>query len=146
MTGLKGQSAKDFANYWFNNATSNSRAWWFQLDLHGGANSYISTANSSLTSYAHRDKLYIIQFYDRTFFGDYPANGFDFLDKWVNTTISSLKADDWGMYINYADARMTRDVAQKAYWGKNLRRLQQVKSVYDPNEVFYYPISVQPVA
>jgi hypothetical protein len=146
LAGLKGQSAKDFVKYWFTTAPSNNRIWWFQLDLQGGVNSFTATADTSLTSYAHRDKLYIIQFYDRTFFGDYPSNGFDFLDYWVKNTTSSLTENDWGMYINYADARLDRDAAQKAYWRKSLPQLQKVKAKYDPDELFYYPISIKPSA
>ncbi|KAI8629716.1 Glucooligosaccharide oxidase [Xylariaceae sp. FL1651] len=146
LTGLKGQAAKDFAKYWFVTAPSNSRYWWFQLDLQGGVNSFTATANTSLTSYAHRDKLFIIQFYDRTFFGDYPSNGFPFLDNWVANTTSSLTENDWGMYINYADARLDRDTAQKVYWRNNLPQLQKLKAKYDPDELFYYPISIKPSA
>lgn len=88
--------------------------------------------------------MYILQLYDRVFFGNYPSNGFDFLDNWVKNTTSSLAAGDWGMYINYADARLDRETAQKVYWGKNLPELQRIKKLYDPDELFYYPISIKP--
>lgn len=147
LAGLSGKSATDFVNYWFGPATKvTSRIWWFQLDLHGGKNAYIPSADPSLSSYAHRDKLYIIQFYDRNFFGTYPADGFSFLDNWVSNTTSSLTTDQWGMYINYADARMDRDTAQKVYWRSNLPKLQSIKTKFDPAELFYYPISIKPAA
>jgi hypothetical protein len=146
LKSLTGQSAKDFVNYWYGPATKNSRFWWFQIDLQGGKNSFTASADTTLTSYAHRDKLYIVQLYDRVYFGDYPSDGFSFLDSWVSNTTSSLKADDWGMYINYADARMDRDVAQKVYWGKNVAQLQKIKAKFDPNELFYYPISIKPAS
>lgn len=146
LAGLNGKSAKDFVNYWFGPASKVSRNWWFQLDLHGGKNAYISSADPSLTSYAHRDKLYIIQLYDRIFFGNYPADGYSFLDNWVSNTTSSLTEDQWGMYVNYADARMDRDTAQKVYWRKNLPKLQSIKAKFDPNELFYYPISIKPAS
>ncbi|KAI1816625.1 Glucooligosaccharide oxidase [Poronia punctata] len=146
LTGLSGQAAEDFADYWFNNATKVSRIWWFQLDLQGGKNSFTENEDTSATSYAHRDKLYLLQLYDRVFFGDYPEDGFDFLDDWVTTTTSSLSADDWGMYINYADARLDRDTAQQVYWGNSLAKLQTLKAQYDPEELFYYPIGIAPAA
>ncbi|KAI1172260.1 Glucooligosaccharide oxidase [Nemania sp. FL0916] len=144
LTGLSGQPAQDFVDYWFGPATKVSRIWWFQLDLQGGINSFTAKADTTLTSYAHRDKLYIIQFYDRVFFGDYPASGFSLLDDWVSNTTQSLTDDEWGMYINYADSRLDRETAQRVYWGKNVPELQKIKAKFDPNELFYYPISIQP--
>ncbi|KAI1108448.1 Glucooligosaccharide oxidase [Nemania sp. NC0429] len=144
LTGLHGQSAIDFVSYWLGPATQVSRNWWFQLDLHGGKNAYIPSVHSNLTSYAHRDKLYIIQLYDRVFGNSYPADGYSFLDNWVSNTTSSLTEDEWGMYFNYVDARLDRDTAQEVYWRKNLPELQSLKKKYDPDELFYYPISIKP--
>jgi hypothetical protein len=50
------------------------------------------------------------------------------------------------MYINYADPRLNRTTAGQNYYGTSLARLQNIKSIYDPAELFYYPQSVQPVA
>lgn len=122
-----------------------TRVWWIQIDMHGGSNSAIWKADPELTSYAHRDKLFLVQFYDRTLWGDYPADGFKFLDGWVATTTSPLAESDWGMYINYADARMSRETAQKVYYRNNLPRLQKLKAQIDPDELFYNPISIEPV-
>ncbi|KAK0703894.1 carbohydrate oxidase from Microdochium Nivale in complex with substrate analogue [Lasiosphaeria miniovina] len=146
LKGLSGKSAQNFVDYWFNNATQvTERNWWFQLDMHGGANSAVTQlTSSSATSYAHRDKLYIIQFYDRVSEGVYPTGGQSFLDGWVDAVTKPLKADSWGMYINYADTQLDRATAQRVYYGDNLPRLQQLKAKYDPSELFYYPQSVQP--
>ena len=111
-----------------------------------GANSAVTNGDFNTSSYAHRDKLYLIQFYDSIFFGSYPSNGFDFLDNWVSNVTTPLARDDWGMYINYADPRLNRTTAGQTYYGKSLPRLQNLKAVYDPAELFYYPQSVQPVA
>lgn len=146
LSGLSGKSAEDFVNYWLGPASKVTRNWWFQLDLHGGKNANIPAADPSLTSYAHRDKLYIIQLYDRVFLGSYPADGYSLLDNWVSNTTSSLTEDEWGMYYNYADARMDRDTAQEVYWRKNLPRLQNLKTKFDPDELFYYPISIKPAS
>jgi hypothetical protein len=35
---------------------------------------------------------------------------------------------------------------QRAYWGENLPRLQQLKARYDPHDVYHNPQSVLPVA
>jgi hypothetical protein len=50
------------------------------------------------------------------------------------------------MYINYLDTELSRDMAQKLYYGSSLPRLQKLKAKYDPTELFYYPQSIQPVA
>jgi len=65
--------------------------------MHGGQNSAIASVSANATSYAHRDKLYIIQFYDRIDNGTYPAGGQSFLSSWVNAVTAPLKEGDWGM-------------------------------------------------
>jgi len=147
LKGLSGPSAKAFVDYWWNNATQiTDRGWWFQLDMHGGKESTIAALDNDATSYAHRDKLYIIQFYDRIPEGTYPADGTKFLNGWVDAVTAPLKEKDWGMYINYADTTLSREKAQKLYYGQNLRKLQKLKAKFDPEERFYYPQSIQPVA
>jgi len=147
LKGLSGKSAQGFVDYWWNNATQmTSRNWWFQLDMHGGQKSAITQVSNTQTSYAHRDKLYIIQFYDRIPEGVYPADGTKFLNGWVDAVTAPLPKDDWGMYINYADSTLDRKTAQRVYYGSNLRRLQQLKYKYDPTELFYYPQSIEPIA
>jgi len=133
-------------NYIFQQGPSNTRNWWLQLDLHGGANSAVTNGDFSSSSYAHRDKIFLMQFYDRTFGGSYPANGFAFLDGWVSSITNNLAPNDWGMYINYADSTLNRSTAQTRYYGANLQRLQSLKATLDPKELFYNPSSIQPIA
>ncbi|KAH8879815.1 carbohydrate oxidase from Microdochium Nivale in complex with substrate analogue [Thozetella sp. PMI_491] len=146
LKGLNGTSAQNFVNYWFDTANQVlDRDWWFQLDMHGGDHSAITQVPNSATAYAHRDKLYMIQFYDRVDpNATYPANGFSFLTGWVATITEPLPASDWGMYINYADTNLDRATAQHLYYGENLRKLQKLKAKYDPTELFYYTISIEP--
>jgi hypothetical protein len=144
LKGLNGTSAQNFVNYFFGPGKTNTRGWWLQLDLHGGANSAVTNGDHSLSSYAHRDKLYLIQFYDQVYSGSYPSNGFPFLDGFVGNVTAPLPASDWGMYINYADSRLTKAQAQQYYYGASLPRLQTVKKSYDPNELFYSPESISP--
>ncbi len=114
------------------------------MDIHGGKNSLVSQSSLETSSYAHRDKLFLIQFYDREASGDYPTDGFSFLDDWVVSTTEPLAPSDWGMYINYADTSLNRTTAENMYWGKNLARLQDLKAQLDPGELFYYPVSISP--
>jgi len=143
-------SVSAFTKFWFNTGPTNSRSWWFQLDFHGGPTSAVTNPSNLLpnpdhsqSSYAHRDSMYLIQFYDSVFFGDYPSTGYPFLDGFVGNTTKSLVDDAWGMYINYADNRLDPKAAKRAYYGSNLVRLRQAKSTYDPQEVSYYPQGVR---
>jgi hypothetical protein len=49
-----------------------------------------------------------------------------------------------GAYVNYCDLELA-DWAD-AYWGANLARLKQVKSAFDPDNVFRHAQSVPPSA
>ncbi|OTB02634.1 putative glucooligosaccharide oxidase [Hypoxylon sp. CI-4A] len=142
LKGLNGAAAKNFADYWFNVAKKETAHWYVQMDFHGGKNSAVWKADPDLTSYAHRDKLYILQFYITT--DDTPDTGFKFIDDWASTTTAALEQEDWGMYFNYPDTNLNRTKAQEMYWGKNLAKLQQLKAELDPEELFYYPVSLSP--
>lgn len=155
LNSLSGATAQAFIDYHFTETPKlpMTRTIWFQLDMHGGRNSAISTVSNSSTAYPHRDKLYIIQFYDRQFSGAFPQDGTKFLNGWVDavtktirTTDGNKEAKDWGMYINYADAGLDRNTAEKLYFGGNLARLRKLKAKYDPEELFYYPQGIRPVA
>ena len=123
------------------------RYWWILIDIHGGANSYIAreVAHNS-TSYAHRDKLLLFQFYDRSF-GEYPSGEepFGLLDGFVDSITGHLGEGQWGMYVNYADPRV-EDVAEEVYWGKNVERLREVKRAVDPGDLFFNPLGIRSAA
>jgi len=131
-------------DYWFNQAKSNSRDWYIIIDMYGGKNAYIQKDSQGKMSYAHRDKLYLFEFYDRVQGGSYPSNGLGFLNGWVDAFTKNLNESQWGMYINYADPTMNRTYAQQTYYRQSLPKLQQIKAAYDPDEVFYYPQAIQP--
>ena len=132
-------------DYWFSQAKSNSRDWYIIVDMYGGKNAYIPTvSNTTGGAYAHRDKLYLFEFYDRVQAGTYPSNGLGFLNGWVDAFTRNLKDDQWGMYINYADPTMNRTYAQNVYYRNSLPRLQKIKAAVDPTEVFYYPQAIAP--
>ncbi|KAL2268001.1 hypothetical protein VTJ83DRAFT_2847 [Remersonia thermophila] len=138
------------AEYWVTKPRSlgMGRSWYILIDMYGGPNSAITQVPKDETSYAYRDPkkhLFLYQFNDGIFFGQYPANGFEFLDGWVRTFTEGL-GQDWGMYINYADPRLGRSEAQEVYYRESLPRLRQLKKQFDPNELFYYPQAIQPAA
>ncbi|KAJ3566769.1 hypothetical protein NPX13_g7011 [Xylaria arbuscula] len=144
LKGLNGDAAQDFVDYWFDHARNVSGAWYFQLDIQGGKNSAVWNANHEVSSYAHRDKLYILQFFYRSTTKTVSADATKFVDDWTSTTIQSLAASDFGMYINYPDLSLNRTAAHDMYWGASMPKLQKLKTELDPEELFYYPISIKP--
>ncbi|KAI0145078.1 Glucooligosaccharide oxidase [Xylariaceae sp. FL1272] len=145
LKGLSGAAAQDFVDYWFDHAKNvTSGSWYVQLDLQGGKNSGVWNADATSSSYAHRDKLYILQFFYRSTGKTIPPDAITMVDEWTAATTKSINQSDWGMYINYPDLSLNRTEAQRVYLGSSLPRLQQLKAKYDPTELFYYPISVNP--
>lgn len=147
LKDLSGDTLTSFVRYWHRDAVALSTNGWFvQLDIHGGVNSAVSAIPNSATAYAHRDKTFLIQFYH---FADNdnpysPTSGIVMLKQWVKATTATLQEDDYGMYINYSDSQLDRETAQKLYWAGNLERLRLIKKRYDPDELFYYPQSIEP--
>lgn len=148
LKGLNGTSAQNFVDYYFDTANNvTDRFWFFQLDAHGGKNSQVTKVAPDATAYAHRDKLYLLQLYDRYDNNQtYPSTSFGFLDGWVEAITEPLPKSDWGAYANYADARLSRADAEEQYYGLHLQKLQQLKAKYDPKQLFYYPQSLEPKA
>ena len=151
IKSIKGQAVRNFVDYYWKvarqitNQNQPERFWFYQLDVHGGVNSQISKISNDQTSYPHRDKLFLMQFYDRYDNNvTYPDTSFKFLDGWVNSITKAQSKNDWGMYINYADPRMDRETATKNYYGVNLPRLEKIKAKFDPTDRFYYPQAVIP--
>ncbi|KAH7036022.1 carbohydrate oxidase from Microdochium Nivale in complex with substrate analogue [Microdochium trichocladiopsis] len=144
---IKGKAVQNFVDYYFDVANKVvDRFWFYQLDVHGGANSQVWKVTNAETAYPHRDKLWLIQFYDRYENNEtYPDTSFKFLDGWVDSVTKVTPKSDWGMYINYADPRMDRDTATKNYYGVNLPKLQKLKAKFDPTDRLYYPQAVRPV-
>jgi FAD binding domain/Berberine and berberine like len=119
--------------------------WFIIFDLAGGQ---INNIAPDATAYAHRDALFYLQSY---------AIGIDPLSNVSNKTkgflnglnsviIDGMKASgeetDFGAYPGYVD--MELKTPQKDYWRYNLPRLEEIKTKYDPNDVFHNPQSVRP--
>lgn len=135
---------QDACTYWFSQGAANSRPWFLIIDIFGGKNGYISNTPVSDSSFSHRDKLYLYNFYDRVASGTYPSDGFGFVQGWTEAFTRNLNGSSYGMYANYVDSAMDRTNAQQAYYGSSLPRLQRIKAAVDPNQVFDYPQAVVP--
>lgn len=115
------------------------------FDLHGGPTSAIAAIPKEETSYAHRDFLYLINWYDRVDNEDeYPEDGYSLVTGWVQNITAGMAEGEYGMYYNYPDTTLDKETAQKMYWGWALPRLRQIKQEVDPDDVFYNPQSVAP--
>jgi FAD/FMN-containing dehydrogenase len=105
-------------------------------DSYGGA---IGSAAPDATAFSHRGALYCIQ---------YGSTWMDASD--TSQRLSEMQALYAAMrpyvsgsaYVNYCDLDLTE--WRDAYWGANLARLKQIKSAFDPGNVFSHAQSVPP--
>ncbi|KAF6796356.1 glucooligosaccharide oxidase [Colletotrichum sojae] len=141
------EAFKAFVDYLQNKAKTVQRGWFVLIDVHGGANSKTAQIDAASTAYAHRDKLFLWQFYDSAGDAAYPANarqGTDFVKNWMATVSDRMTAPGaWGRYANYQDPLLPPDVAQNQYYMSSLARLRSLKAQYDPKGLFTYPQGVQ---
>lgn len=147
LPDLADASLRNFVAYWQNKALDfKPGGWFFQVDIHGGAHSELAAVPVDETAYAHRDKLLLVQLYHYTdtLVAPYPPQAVALLKGWVETTTAPLGEGEWGMYANYPDSELDRDMAGLLYYGQNLPRLKQLKKRFDPTEVFSSPQSITP--
>lgn len=141
---LDDKQIKRFVDYWFTEGKATRRDWHVQIDLHGGTNSAVAGRSVDSTAYANRHLLLMMLFYDRVDArSQYPADGYPFISNFVKSVTATLAGEGWGRYVNYPDSRLDSQVAQRAYWGLHLDRLQKIKAEVDPEDVFHYPQGVQ---
>jgi hypothetical protein len=104
-------------------------------DAYGGA---ITDAGADTTAFAHRDStLYCIQ-YGSTW--PSPSETPKRLDDMRQLYAAMRPYVSGGAYVNYCDLDL--EDWQQAYWGQHLGRLKQVKSAFDPDNVFKHAQSV----
>ena len=142
---LTDSQLESLVDYWYRSAKTVRRGWYHHIDFHGGRTSAVSAVDVNSTSYAHRDKLLLHNFYDRVdIASEYPDNGFDLLDGFIDAIVGDGDRLAYGAYFNYPDPRMEREEAETRYWGDALPLLRKIKATVDPDEVFYLPQSVSP--
>jgi hypothetical protein len=127
------------STYYFNTARSIGRPYYLLIDMHGGSGSAISQVAADATSYAHRNAVFKMQFYDIAWGGSYNANWYSFLNNWVKAVVDASPGEKFGMYINYADTQLTNTEAHARYWRSHYEKLVGIKAKYDPGKVFYGP-------
>jgi hypothetical protein len=113
---------------------------WFAIfDLEGGA---INDIAPDATSYGHRDALFYLQTYAVNI-GKVSGTTRAFVEGMSDIMTSAFPGKNLGSYAGYVDPALPDP--QQAYFGSNLPRLQKIKGVVDPMDVFHNPQSVRPL-
>jgi hypothetical protein len=109
------------------------------LDASGGA---INRVPPGATAYVHRNGLFTLQ-YSAEWKNGAPRSIVAANRQWLQSAWHSMRPFVSGQaYQNYIDPELSGWAA--AYYGSNLSRLEQVKSRYDPLNVFHFPQSIPP--
>ncbi|MGH2510628.1 MAG: BBE domain-containing protein, partial [Ktedonobacteraceae bacterium] len=107
------------------------------IDAFGGA---INRIAADATAFVHRSALFSIQ-YTASWNATDPASVASANHQWLNNTWQTMRPYVSGeAYQNYIDPDLTD--WQQAYYGANLPRLQHVKAIYDPDNVFRFAQSI----
>ncbi|KAG0152335.1 hypothetical protein CROQUDRAFT_85406 [Cronartium quercuum f. sp. fusiforme G11] len=108
--------------------------WFVEFELYGGANSAVTAVPKDATAFC--TKINLLYTYSLNDVPLFPEAGFIFLDQTVASIVDN-NASNWayGAYSNHVDDRLSAD-----QW--NYQRLTQVKSKYDPTNVFSFPQSI----
>ena len=120
-------------------AEKGTTLWFLILDLAGGATNDIPM---DATAYAHRDVLYFSQSYAVNIghVSDTTRKFLYGINDVIVAAVPTVAAN--GAYAGYVDPKLLN--GQCAYWRSNLPRLERIKSIVDPNDVFHNPQSVRP--
>lgn len=109
------------------------------LDASGGA---INRVAADATAFVHRDGLFSAQYY-AGWNTNAPDSVVNANDSWVaQTWLTMRQYASGGAYQNYIDPNLAD--WKQAYYGANLPRLQRVKSIYDPDDLFHFDQSIPP--
>lgn len=111
--------------------------WFLIFDASGGA---VSDIPMNATAYSHRDKIMFAQGYGIGI-PTLTNSTKDFITG-IMTKIQGDTSQTLTTYPGYVDPSLTD--AQVSYWGPNLDTLGQIKTKWDPNDLFHNPQSVRP--
>ncbi|THU98373.1 FAD-binding domain-containing protein [Dendrothele bispora CBS 962.96] len=138
------EAMKAFITYLGTEGISSNTSWFVEVELYGGSNSAINAVPLDSTAFAHRSTRFNLQLYassaDRL--PPYPSDGFTFVEGMANSIIFNMPDNwDWASYVNYPDERL--EDWQRLYYGSHYERLQALKHYVDPDDVFFFPESIE---
>ncbi|KXT08743.1 hypothetical protein AC579_4141 [Pseudocercospora musae] len=111
--------------------------WFIVWDLNGGA---IADIRQDATAYWNRDALFFQQSYVADVLAPITQTSYNFLNG-INEVAKRLRpGSDDSAYPGYVDHLLPDPL--KAYWGRNVPRLIQIKGEYDPANTFRNPQSI----
>ncbi|KAK1962978.1 FAD binding domain-containing protein [Colletotrichum sublineola] len=122
------------------NAEKIDAKWFIIFDATGGE---VSRPTMNSTAFAHRDKVRFYQSYGYSLRGPLSGPKEELLMGIHQFIIENISGGEHTTYPGYVDPYLEKP--QEVYWGSNLPRLQTVKTVWDPSDVFHNPQSVQPL-
>lgn len=132
----------DLFNY-FDTAKRGSKLWFAIFDLEAGA---VNDVAPDATAYGHRDALFYLQSYAvEAGASSVSERTKDFVRGINNVITDGMPGVDFGAYAGYVDPELG-DKGPAAYWRSNLPKLERLKRIYDPDDVFHNPQSVRPAA
>ena len=93
--------------------------------------------SNDATAFYHREAKYIIGFQSVWLEQQYAQKN----TEWVQQKFDYLKSITMGSYVNFPYSDLPD--YEEAYYGRNAGRLERVKSIYDPLDVFTFPQSIK---
>lgn len=110
------------------------------VSLHalGGA---VAKIDPAATAFSHRDKKFILQY--QAFWTEEQAHDPEVEKEniqWIRDFRNELADHTTGAFINFVDVDVEN--WQEAYYGENFERLVEVKSKYDPDNLFKFELSI----
>ncbi|SCZ88339.1 BZ3500_MvSof-1268-A1-R1_Chr10-2g02924 [Microbotryum saponariae] len=141
------EAANAFFSYLQNTETTTQ--WFVEIDLYGGAGSYINSVPLNQSSFAHRSSLLTFQMYasSPTLNNPFPDYGFSYVDGMYNALVEPMKAawsTTYGSYVNYIDPMLSPSEVKALYWSSQYDRLSQLRAKYDPDQTLWNPQAIQP--
>ncbi|KAK4035009.1 Reticuline oxidase [Parachaetomium inaequale] len=119
------------------------------MDLWGGADTQINLrgkkTDAGFAAFPHRNVFWALHNIAQMKTADvpFPDEGIAYLNGLRDAITRGLSVGQWAAYQNLLDTSLTREEAHELYYGDAvLGRLQAIKAVYDPGNVFSNPQSV----
>ncbi|KAK6542431.1 hypothetical protein TWF694_006387 [Orbilia ellipsospora] len=143
------EELKTFFTFAFNQARTAAEKYGFATGVYvslagGGNNIFERPELLNESSFGQRSALWYFEFYTmiKNLTEASNAQAIDFNTKYHASVWRPTDA----AYLNGHDPQLSREEAHKVYYGSQNARLSQVKKVWDNDQLFWYPQSIEPSA